>query len=149
MNENDLRKYLEPSLYRILTLDQNATQEQIKSNYRGMSKYLHPDVSKESKEVAEEEFKRLKFAYEILSNPVSKTKYDKIYYEYLRVKSEKKKTENKMQSTKPQNNQSKKKHPIKTEDDFKRAAWELFNKSAKDFLDYLNEKDKKNKRDIN
>lgn len=67
-------------LYNILELDNNATNEQIKQNYRKLALRYHPDrwgnkSEKEQKE-AEEKFKEISWAYSILSDPEKKQRYD-------------------------------------------------------------------------
>ena len=67
-------------LYEILELNRNATEEQIKKNYRKLALRYHPDrqgdKSDKEKKEAEEKFKDISFAYSILSNPESKQRYD-------------------------------------------------------------------------
>ncbi len=63
-----------PNYYKILELEINATQEQIKKNFRELAKKTHPDKTKEN---SEEAMKKINKAYEVLSNETSKEKYDK------------------------------------------------------------------------
>ena len=67
-------------LYKILELDNNATDEQIKKNYRKLALRYHPDrqggKSDKEKKEAEEKFKDIGFAYSILSDPEKKQRYD-------------------------------------------------------------------------
>lgn len=63
-----------PTLYGILGIHRNASQDEIKSAYRRMVKQWHPDVCKEPN--AQEVFIKIKEAHEILSNPIAKAKYD-------------------------------------------------------------------------
>ena len=60
--------------YQILGVPRTATAEEIKKAYRKLARQYHPDVSK-SKD-AEDKFKRLGEAYEVLKNPASRQKYD-------------------------------------------------------------------------
>lgn len=62
--------------YEVLGVTKDATQDEIKRAYRKLAREHHPDVSKESKEVAEEKFKEISEAYEVLSNEDTKTRYD-------------------------------------------------------------------------
>lgn len=62
-------------LYNILGVDRNATEDQLKSAYRKLSKKYHPDINKSSD--AEEKFKEIASAYETLSDPSKKANYDR------------------------------------------------------------------------
>lgn len=55
-------------------LEKNVSQEEIKRTYRKLARKYHPDVSKESN--AEEKFKELGEAYEVLKDPEKRRKYD-------------------------------------------------------------------------
>lgn len=61
--------------YEILEIDKNATQEEIKKAYRKLSLKYHPDKNRGNKE-AEEKFKEINKAYQILSDPQTKSIYD-------------------------------------------------------------------------
>lgn len=60
--------------YKILGLDKNATQEEIKKAYRKLAREYHPDVCNDAG--AEDRFKEIVVAYEILSDPAKKQQYD-------------------------------------------------------------------------
>ena len=62
--------------YKILGVDKNATQDDIKKAYRKSARKLHPDLNPGDKE-AERKFKELNEANEVLSNPENRSKYDK------------------------------------------------------------------------
>lgn len=63
--------------YKILGLDTNKVSlDEIKIAYRESAKKYHPDVNKEDA-IAEERFKDIGEAYQILSKPSAKRKYDK------------------------------------------------------------------------
>ncbi|WP_419870258.1 DnaJ C-terminal domain-containing protein [Chryseobacterium sp. CT-SW4] len=62
--------------YKILGVDKNATQDDIKKAYRKLARKLHPDLNPNDKE-AEKKFKELNEANEVLSNPENRAKYDK------------------------------------------------------------------------
>ena len=64
-----------PDLYKILECPEDATPEYIKKQYRKMSLNHHPDKNLGDAS-AEEKFKTINMAYEILSDPSSKSKYD-------------------------------------------------------------------------
>lgn len=61
--------------YGILGVEKSASAEDIKKAYRGLAKKYHPDKTKGDKAL-EEKFKEVAEAYEILSDPDKKTKYD-------------------------------------------------------------------------
>ena len=65
--------------YKILELENSkVTTEQIKNAYRKQAKKYHPDVNVGNR-VAEERIKDINEAYRVLSNPVSKRKYDRTW----------------------------------------------------------------------
>jgi len=63
--------------YKILDIDKSASPEEIKKAYRKLVKQWHPDRHMENKHVAEEKFKEIQEAYEVLSNPEKKKLYDR------------------------------------------------------------------------
>lgn len=67
--------------YSILGLDKNASQEDIKKAYRKLAKKYHPDTNPGNKQ-AEEKFKDVNEAYEVLSDPEKRKKYDNFGNEY-------------------------------------------------------------------
>ncbi|WP_027327156.1 DnaJ family protein [Helicobacter pametensis] len=62
------------SLYQTLEVSENASMEEIKKSYRKLARKYHPDINKEAG--AEEKFKEITAAYEILSDPQKKAQYD-------------------------------------------------------------------------
>jgi len=62
--------------YKILGVDKNATQDDIKKAYRKLARKLHPDLNPSDKG-AEKKFKELNEANEVLGNPENRAKYDK------------------------------------------------------------------------
>ncbi len=62
--------------YKILGVEKNASQEEIKRAYRKLARKYHPDVSKEAD--AEEKFKEVQEAYEVLKDPEKRTAYDQL-----------------------------------------------------------------------
>ena len=68
--------------YELLGVPRDADDAQIKKAFRKLARELHPDVSKE--ENAEERFKEVAEAYEILSDSERRATYDRYGYEGLR-----------------------------------------------------------------
>lgn len=63
--------------YEVLGVDKSASQDEVKKAYRKLAKKHHPDMNKDNKEEAEEKFKVLSEAYEVLADPEKRSKYDK------------------------------------------------------------------------
>ncbi len=61
--------------YDILGVSRDADKEEIKRAYRRLARKYHPDVNKENG--AEERFKEINRAYEVLSEPEMRTRYDR------------------------------------------------------------------------
>ncbi|MBE9177036.1 molecular chaperone DnaJ [Oculatella sp. LEGE 06141] len=61
--------------YEILGVSRDADKEEIKRAYRRLARKYHPDVNKESG--AEERFKEINRAYEVLSEPEMRARYDR------------------------------------------------------------------------
>lgn len=69
--------------YQILGVDRTASQDEIKRAYRKLAMKYHPDKNPGDKE-AEEKFKELAEAYEVLSNDEKRRVYDQFGHEGLR-----------------------------------------------------------------
>ena len=62
-------------LYKVLEVSRGASQEEIRRSYRKLAREHHPDANRDDKD-AEERFKEIQHAYEILSNPEKRRQYD-------------------------------------------------------------------------
>ncbi len=62
------------SLYETLNVSENASSAEIKKAYRTLAKKYHPDMNKDPK--AEEKFKEINAAYEVLGDEQKKSQYD-------------------------------------------------------------------------
>lgn len=63
--------------YKVLGVAPGATDEEIKKAFRALARKYHPDVAKDKKS-AEEKFKEINEANEVLSNPESRRKFDQL-----------------------------------------------------------------------
>src|SRR2546429_5437802 len=61
--------------YKTLGVDKKASAEEIKKAYRKLARKYHPDTNQGDKE-AEERFKELQAAYDVLSDPEKRKAYD-------------------------------------------------------------------------
>lgn len=62
--------------YKVLGVNKNATEEEIKKAYRKLARKHHPDVNPGDK-AAKEKFQQINEANEVLSDPEKRAKYDK------------------------------------------------------------------------
>ena len=65
---------MSPTHYETLEVSESATQEEIKGAYRRLAKKYHPDRNK--KKGAEEKFKEINLAYQVLGDPGRRQSYD-------------------------------------------------------------------------
>lgn len=66
----DFRNY-----YDILGVARDATVDEIKKTFRRLARQFHPDLNPDNKQ-AEEKFKDINEAYEVLSDPTKRAQYD-------------------------------------------------------------------------
>ena len=62
------------SLYETLGISESASADEIKKAYRKLARKYHPDINKDPE--AQEKFKEINAAYEVLSDPEKKAQYD-------------------------------------------------------------------------
>ncbi|UCF92673.1 MAG: DnaJ domain-containing protein [Desulfobacterales bacterium] len=62
--------------YKTLNVARDATQDEIQRSYRKLARKYHPDLNKDSG--AEEKFKEINEAYEVLRDPAKREKYDQL-----------------------------------------------------------------------
>ena len=62
-------------LYKILSINKNATQSEIKGSFRKLALIYHPDITGNDK-TKTEIFRNIKKAYDVLNNDISRNKYD-------------------------------------------------------------------------
>src|ERR1700693_3980086 len=62
--------------YAVLGVPKTAAEKDIKSAYRKLAKKWHPDANQDKQKEAEEKFKDIQEAYEVLSDPEKRRKYD-------------------------------------------------------------------------
>src|SRR5437588_5456677 len=65
-----------PDYYKILGVGKNASDEEIKKAYRRLARKYHPDRNSGDKE-AEERFKEISQAHDVLSDPEKRKAYDR------------------------------------------------------------------------
>src|SRR5690242_14454035 len=61
--------------YQILGISKTATEDEVKKAFRKLAREYHPDVAKNKAE-GEKKFKEINEAYEVLSDPEKRRKYD-------------------------------------------------------------------------
>ena len=77
--KREIKKSKRKDYYKILELPKNATQEQIKKQFKHLSKKYHPDKNNGSDERmrnSENLFRDVNEAYKVLSDPIKKKLYD-------------------------------------------------------------------------
>ena len=64
--------------YDVLGVPHGASSEEVKTAYRRLARQHHPDMNKENPKAAEEKFKELSEAYEVLADPEKRGRYDQL-----------------------------------------------------------------------
>jgi len=72
--------------YQTLGVSRTASEKEIKSAYRRLARQYHPDINKDPK--ATERFKLVNEAYEVLSDPKKRGKYDEMGADWERIERE-------------------------------------------------------------
>jgi len=62
--------------YEVLGISKGASEDEIKKAYRKMAKKYHPDANRDNPQEAQEKFKEVNEANEVLSNPEKRAQYD-------------------------------------------------------------------------
>ncbi|GFP97111.1 Dnaj homolog subfamily b member 13 [Phtheirospermum japonicum] len=70
--------------YKILQVDKNAKEDDLKKAYRKLAMKWHPDKNPNNKKEAEAKFKQISEAYEVLSDPQKRAVYDQYGEEGLK-----------------------------------------------------------------
>ncbi|KAE9620629.1 hypothetical protein Lal_00019445 [Lupinus albus] len=70
--------------YKLLQVDKNAKDEELKKAYRKLAMKWHPDKNPNNKKEAEAKFKQISEAYEVLSDPQKRAIYDQYGEEGLK-----------------------------------------------------------------
>ena len=71
--------------YKILGVSKSATAKEIKSAYRKLARKWHPDANPNNQKEAEEKFKEIQEANEVLSDPEKRSKYDVLGSDWQRA----------------------------------------------------------------
>ncbi|MEW6471718.1 MAG: molecular chaperone DnaJ [Actinomycetota bacterium] len=71
------REWFEKDYYAVLGLQKGASEKEITRAYRKLAKQHHPDANPGNKE-AEEKFKDISAAYDVLSDPARRKEYDEV-----------------------------------------------------------------------
>ncbi|BBB92777.1 MAG TPA: molecular chaperone DnaJ [Methylomusa anaerophila] len=62
--------------YEVLGVSKSASEDEVKKAFRKLARKYHPDVNRDNPKEAEEKFKEVNEAYEVLSNPERRAQYD-------------------------------------------------------------------------
>lgn len=75
---------VQQDFYKVLGISRQANEQQIRNAYRTLARQYHPDVNHSAG--AEERFKRINEAYQVLSDPDKRRRYDRFGAEWERYK---------------------------------------------------------------
>ncbi len=75
----------ELDFYKVLGVDRNASQKEIRQAYRALARKHHPDVNP-GDQASEQRFKEISQAYEVLSNPEKRKDYDRFGQAYQQAR---------------------------------------------------------------
>jgi len=67
--------------YEVLGVPKDASEDEIKKKYRKLARKHHPDLNPDNKEEAEEKFKEVSEAYEVLMDKDKRARYDRFGHE--------------------------------------------------------------------
>lgn len=112
-----MNNYAQKKYYEVLGLKPDATLAQIKKAFRLATIKFHPDVNKDGEKI----FIEIKEAYEVLSNPEERKKYDYIHgYDLLKQKkAEETSKKYEYQKKQQENNQENKQESTKKDENIK------------------------------
>ncbi|HKY69165.1 MAG TPA: DnaJ domain-containing protein, partial [Acidimicrobiales bacterium] len=71
------REWFEKDYYRVLGVSETASQKDIKSAYRKLSRQYHPDANPDDA-AAEERFKEVSAAYDVVGDAEKRKEYDEV-----------------------------------------------------------------------
>jgi molecular chaperone DnaJ len=78
VDPKDIRQeWFDKDYYQVLGVPKNATEAEIKKAYRKLAQKHHPDANR-SDPAAEERFKEISAAYDVLGDPEKRTNYDQV-----------------------------------------------------------------------
>ncbi|KAI1342930.1 hypothetical protein F5Y15DRAFT_272077 [Xylariaceae sp. FL0016] len=72
-----------PSHYAALEVDKTATEQEITTAYRRLARAHHPDKNPENVDEATAKFQKIQKAYEILSDPIKRARYDQLEHNVI------------------------------------------------------------------
>ena len=72
-----------PDFYQVLGASRTASQEEIQRAYRKLARAHHPDINHDP--AAEERFKEISEAYQVLSDPDTRSRYDTFGPDFRKV----------------------------------------------------------------